>query len=660
MQCVNLNNAHKIKALMFKFFVIIILFLTSCISVAAQEQSIQLQLLNGGYNDNNEKVIMGLEIKTPKGWHSYWKSPGEGGLPPEFKIEKSDNTSSMEVLWPTPQEINFNGVRTIGYEEKVVLPFYITPTDQDKDVTLILDARVYACLNYCTSFEESFELVIPPGYQSLLRQQEISNWLRKVPNTLSMEVTLDNLRQVDKGEFIVNYSSFEPITPNLFIATKDNVPFTVQKPSKPEKSGQIRFSSDQNSLTNSSSFELVLSDGEKSIPKVTISLSWSIMLIALLGGLILNLMPCVFPVLSLKLLALTTGNERQVRTSFAASSFGILISFIFLGCILALMKLAGAQIGWGIQFQSPIFLGVMTALVLAFTLSTAGYFEIILPSPIATKASKLTSGHTIPSSIGQGFVATLLATPCSAPVVGTVVGFALSGTTMDILLIFASMGTGMALPYLLIALIPGIAKLTPKPGPWMNTIKTIFAFALVATAGWLAMLTAIAADIETIYLIPPAIVIFILLPKVTSYQVRPFSLVPYFMVLTFLIPLTADKISAAINSKSEIVWNDFKPNEIQEFVQNGNTVFVYATAEWCITCKVNEKTALADTKVIKALNEIYLMKADWTRPNNEISNFLKSNNRYGIPFSIVYSQSNPQGIILPEILRPSALLNSIQ
>ena len=333
-----------------------------------------------------------------------------------------------------------------------------------------------------------------------------------------------------------------------------------------------------------------------------------------------------------------------------------MITFLFLGATLAIMKLAGAQIGWGIQFQNPIFLGAMSLIIMIFAMSTAGYFNISIPSSITTKASLFTNGNGMLASIGQGFVATLLATPCSAPLVGTTIGFALSGSSLDIIVIFLAMGIGMSAPYITISIAPGISKIIPKPGSWMNTAKTILAVLLSATAGWLCVLTAISVDINPLYICGIFLATFALSQLKLHRVLVPTQIL---LVLAFLTPSLIDIINLNSNNEDTVLWHEFSPENINQIIENDGTVFIYATADWCITCKINEKTTLRDDSVIKRLNELHAMKADWTRPNDEISNFLKSNNRYGIPFSIVYSKTFPEGNILPEILSPSLLIEVI-
>ena len=377
---------------------------------------------------------------------------------------------------------------------------------------------------------------------------------------------------------------------------------------------------------------------------------------ALLGGLVLNLMPCVFPVLSLKLMSITKGDARSARAGFAGSSLGIVASFLFLGGVLSAMKAAGTEIGWGIQFQNVGFLSLMTVVVLAFAAGTAGLFELTLPGRAATALTRITSGSGFGASAGQGFVATLLATPCSAPFVGTAVGFALAGSATDILAVFAAMGAGMALPYLAVAALPGLARLMPKPGVWMHRVRLVLSIALFATAGWLVS-TIAAVSTDAVYMVAAVVALSVLVASLLKlWGVRlAFAVVA---LAAFSLPGVVERQPSS--DPDGISWKEFAPGAIPALVSDGKTVLVYMTAKWCLTCKVNDRTTWSSSTVIDNVNKgAVAMKGDWTRPDPRISAFLKANGRFGIPFTVVYSSNNPNGEILPEILSPAVVVETI-
>jgi suppressor for copper-sensitivity B len=353
-------------------------------------------------------------------------------------------------------------------------------------------------------------------------------------------------------------------------------------------------------------------------------LLWTMLGLALLGGLILNAMPCVLPVLSLKVLALVGhgGKEQaEARRAFAASAAGIVTAFLALGGLLIGLRAGGVAIGWGIQFQQPLFLVAMIALLLAFAANMWGLFELRLPGAVSDAAGSA-QGHGLLGHFMTGAFATVLATPCSAPLLGTAVGFALASDGLTILLIFAALGLGMAAPYLLIAAFPGLATCLPRPGRWMLTLKKILALALVGTAVWLGW-------VLWGQLSPPAPES----PSAPAVQWQPFTPAP-----------------------------TTPPQAVAAALAEGKVVFVDVTADWCITCKVNKAAVLDREPVVSALQAptVVALRADWTNPSDPIAAYLASFGRYGIPFNVVYGPSAPQGIALSELLTRDAVLDALK
>jgi len=344
--------------------------------------------------------------------------------------------------------------------------------------------------------------------------------------------------------------------------------------------------------------------------------------VALLGGLILNLMPCVLPVLSIKILgALSHGGAERghVRAAFLASAGGIVVSFLALAGAAVAVKSAGAAVGWGIQFQQPVFLAVMIALLLLFATNLWGLFEIRLPSALMSVGASGAAHHTLLGHFLSGAFATLLATPCSAPFLGTAVGFALARGPAEITAIFAALGLGMALPYLAVAAWPGLATRLPKPGAWMLTVKKAMGAALAATALWLASILATQTG--------------------------------------FLGAATE-----AAAGKADIAWAAFDEAAIARNVAEGKVVFVDVTADWCITCKVNKAAVVERGAVAQLLSSgsVVAMRADWTKPDDAIARYLAGFDRYGIPFNAVYGPGAPQGVALSELLTEAEVLAALE
>ncbi len=398
----------------------------------------------------------------------------------------------------------------------------------------------------------------------------------------------------------------------------------------------------------------------------------TILLLALLGGLILNLMPCVLPVLSLKLLGVVQhgGGERSaVRLSFLASSAGIFTSFMLLAGVLIALKAGGASIGWGIQFQQPVFLVAMTVIVTLFACNLFGLFHIHLPQSI-TNIALSGDNRSLGGNFLTGAFATLLATPCSAPFLGTTVGFALSRGTAEILIVFSALAIGLAAPYLLVAAFPGLATRLPRPGRWMIWLRYVLAMALVATAVWLLYVLRLQMGFEASAVVAAmmALIAAVLLTRrldVSMLGRHAGKVVVGLAIAAIALPLVREATpgGAAEQITSSVAqgqWRAFDRNEIDRLVAAGNVVFVDVTASWCITCQVNKKTVIETGDVAKWLSQdnVVAMRGDWSQPDPVISQYLASYGRYGIPFNAIYGSQAPSGFVLPELLTSSAVLEA--
>ena len=386
---------------------------------------------------------------------------------------------------------------------------------------------------------------------------------------------------------------------------------------------------------------------------------WFILLLALAGGFILNLMPCVLPVLSLKLLSVVGQggrDARDVRRGFIASATGITFSFLLIAAALVALQSAGVAIGWGIQFQQPVFLVAMTLIVALFASNLFGFFEITLPSVFSDIAGSAADGHSLGGHFLTGAFATLLATPCSAPFLGTAVGFAISRGPSEIFGIFFVLGLGLSLPYLCVAAVPKLATRLPRPGNWMNWLRRILGLALAATGVWL--ITVLVAQIGAETAISIAALILLMVAVIALKQMPESRLGRHagkvsatLAVVALLVGAIASPLETATSAPSA-AWRTFDKGELQRLVASGKTVFVDVTADWCLTCQVNKKLVLETAPVAGWLDrdDVIPMRADWTRPDPAISGYLASFGRYGIPFNAVYGPKASNGIALPELL----------
>jgi len=377
------------------------------------------------------------------------------------------------------------------------------------------------------------------------------------------------------------------------------------------------------------------------------------LLLALVGGLILNAMPCVLPILSLKAFGLVKAAGQapgRVRAGALATTAGIVLSFWALAGAAIAAKSAGAAVGWGIQFQQPGFVAFLAVVVLFFTLNLWGLFEIQLPSGLMTAAEKRGAREGLAGHFASGLFATLMATPCSAPFLGTALSFALAQTAGTILAIFTAVGLGLALPYVLLAIAPGAARLLPRPGAWMDTLRGAMGFLLAGAVIWL--LYVLSAQIA-----PERLAFFQVFLLATSlglwfaHRSRAGSTGKRFgwavalllaagsVLLAARAPATEARASGAAAADAEIAWTPFDRAEAERLsAEEGRLVFLDITAEWCVTCKVNEKLVLHTPEVAGAFAEhgVIAMKADWTNRDDSIAHFLAEHGRYGIPFYMLY------------------------
>jgi suppressor for copper-sensitivity B len=391
-------------------------------------------------------------------------------------------------------------------------------------------------------------------------------------------------------------------------------------------------------------------------------------LLAILGGFILNLMPCVLPILSLKILSVIGhggGEKRLVRQSFLITASGILFSFLVLAGVTILLKEFGLTLGWGVQFQQPVFLTCLILLLTLFAANMWGLFEMQLPRWFADNLHNASYHPKLAGDFTTGAFATLLATPCSAPFLGTAVGFALASSSLNILIIFAALGFGMILPYLAIALMPRLATNLPRPGVWMAKLRHLLGYALASTAFWLTWV--LAAQITPRFaafvgLSMAGIVILLAFNKVSTVKKKRLIKIG---LLDFAIVALALAISGSLMPKKtaevDTLWLPFSERAIAADVDEGKTVFVDVTADWCLTCKANKKFILSQDAITQRVfhSDVIAMQADWTNPDPIISAFLRRYGRYGIPFNVVFGPGAPQGIVLPELLTPSGVTQAL-
>jgi len=662
---------------------------------------------------DGDAVTLGLHFKLKDHWKIYWRTPGDAGFPPSVEWGGSYNVKGAEIEWPLPERFSILGFETLGYTDEVVLPLNLT-LDQSGDA-LALNAQIsyLACAEICVPYDTTIQFSLPAGTATPSAEAHLLNTFQtQVPQAneqgakalgLKIETAqfqIDPAGNKDRGTLYLNASSLTPFqSPDAFIEGPEGMAFA--KPSVSlsadgamalievgfEGLKAIKSPLDQNQLTitladaprgaeftvtpTPATPDTIALAATQTQPMMSGPSMITMLALAVLGGMILNLMPCVLPVLSIKLLGVVGhggGNTRTVRLSFLASAAGILTSFLVLAAGLIALKSAGLAIGWGIQFQHPWFLVAMALIITLFACNLWGFFEVHLPQTVSEIGETTTHVHGLGGHFMTGALATLLATPCSAPFLGTAVGFALARGAVEILAIFAALGIGLALPYLLVALFPKFATKMPKPGRWMEILRRILGFALAATAIWLVSILAIqvselAAVLIAAIMVVIAVMLYVHKRMHRKYGRMDWGVVAILAVLAFAVPdRTANGPEAGADQhKLDGLWQTFDQQELRKQVASGKVVFVDVTAEWCITCQVNKAVVIGKGDVFARLGgtDTIAMQADWTRPDPVISQYLASFGRYGIPFNAVYGPGAPDGIALPELLSQSAVLKAL-
>jgi len=612
------------------------------------------------------KLRAGLEIRLENGAKTYWRSPGDAGMPFQLDWAGSDNLKEAVLHWPTPHRYSAFGFENHVYDGSVLLPLSIIPEQPGKDIRLSLSLGALLCEEICSPATLHLSLAIPGGpaiagdesprigdaFASLPRKEESEDLsIRKASfdeNTHLLTVVAESAQPFSNPDIFIETTepvSFDapqvrlenegrrvlftirprpsaiapktlvgiPLTFTLTggahaLETTRNItaPEAEAIPAAPPEAAKPAAAPAAKTASHPAKHYSPLPDLPRAPMEEQHSLP-AIILIALLGGLILNVMPCVLPVLSLKLLSVLRhgGAERIViRRGFLATAAGIVTSFLILASGIVLLRLGGIAVGWGFHFQEPVFIAFLLILMVIFSANMAGLFEIPIPAFLARHEG----GHFL-----TGVLAAFMATPCSAPFLGVAVGYALSRGPFEIFAVFLALGCGLALPYMAVAIRPELVKALPKPGAWMVRLKQALAVALAAVAVWLG--TVLAGQ---------------LLPA----PVRP----------------------------DGDVWQAFAPERIAEGIAEGKTVLVSATADWCLTCKANERLAYDSPEVDELLKSphVVAMRADWTRRDESISDFMSAYGRHGVPFTIVFSGKIPQGRVLPELLSASVLKEALQ
>jgi suppressor for copper-sensitivity B len=613
-----------------------------------------------------DRVRLGLHVRLEPGWKIYWRSPGTAGLPPSVSWAGSGNLAGAELRWPAPKRFELFGLQSYGYADEVVLPIEARLAEAGAPAMLRADVDYLVCRDICIPGDARLALDLaagPPAPSAAAHL--IDRFAGRVPAPADAAgVTL--AAASGDGRLVVTARAEHPFeAPDLFVEAALLPDLPAPRVTLADAGRSARFVFDDVDLPAGTGLTATVVDGPLAFeaPVQTIAAGrglGAVLALALLGGLILNLMPCVLPVLALKvtgLAGLAGARPAAARRSLLATAAGVVASMLALGAALAAVRAAGGAIGWGVQFQQPVFLAFMAMLTGLFALNLWGLFTIGTPR-WAGRLTEAAPRHGLAGDVATGAFATLLATPCSAPFVGTAAAWALTRSGGEILAVFAALGAGLALPWLVLAAVPSLAGMLPRPGAWMIRLRAAMGVLLALTSAWLLTVLASQAGGDVAVSVAAALIAAgVGLGLARGRRVAVPAAAALALGAVALPALTGPPPPPPAPAGTLA----FSAAEAERRAITGETVLVDITAEWCITCQVNKAMVLNRGAVAEQVlsGAVGMMRGDWTRPDPAIAAYLAHHGRVGIPFNAVYGPAAPQGILLPELLTERAVLDAL-
>ena len=636
-----------------------------------------------------ESFHAGLYFRLEKGWHIYWQNAGDSGEPPSIAWSLPPDVRAGSILWPVPKRIDVAPFVNYGYEDEVLLPIpmQIAPTLAGHSVVLVADVNWLVCKEECIPGQAhlTLPLAIRPGEptpdprwstvfeatQNMLPRQLPPHW--RLAGSLSPDVFQLSIQGMTGAVKAVSFFPVEgdqianDIPPQARMSSS-SVELRLQRSDRlldevTRLAGVVVLTTETNGiLAYQVDFPLGGLGASRLLPPL---------FLALVGGLLLNLMPCVFPVLSLKVMSVVhlAGKERSRIIKMGwAYTLGILVSFWVLVAALLLLRYGGLHIGWGFQLQSPPFVFVLASVLFVFALNLLGCFEI---------SGRFTAyGHSLtyrPGYVGSfftGVLATLVATPCTAPFMGAAVGFALSQSVGVAFGIFTALAVGFALPYLLISYIPTVGRWLPRPGRWMETFRQLLAFLVFGTVIWLAWVLGLQTSSAGLVTLLMAFFCIGLAVWIASRWRRVATVavlvgIAAVLMAAFSLEATAPahRESVTVQGKDGLAWEAFSPAKVAEYRAQGRPMFIDFTAAWCVSCQVNELMVFRSEEVRGTLKArgFALLKADWTNHDPIITQTLASFGRNGVPFYVIYGKGkDAPAVPLPEIINAGIVLHALE
>jgi len=647
---------------------------------------------------------VGLLLRMAPGWHTYWKFSGDAGLPTELKWKLPPGWKIGDIQWPIPlKTVDPGDIQTYGYENEVLLIQEITPPSklEGSSAKLSAEANWLVCERICIPGSATLQLDLPVASTSQPANTEIfaryrhllprnlpgpdvarADWSR-VGSELRLKITSETLAKypaldffpLPEQESIVGHPSVQSRNNNEIVF---RIPFESAPKNLSSMAGLVVFAQQPNG-DDRAAWQITSAPAVSATRPQAARRIFTFLLFGFLGGFILNLMPCVLPVISLKIFGFVQQagqSRRKIFHSGIAFTLGIFAWFIGLAVLLIALKGAGRDVTWGgFQFTNPYFVLVLSVIVLVFALNLFGVFEVSLPQSVTRGLLSTSERKDLLGSFFQGVFATVLATPCTAPFLGTALGFAFTQSAVIILAMFIAIAAGMSAPYLLLSAQPAWLRFLPKPGVWMVHVKQFMGFLLLATLLFLVYVLGAQRGLEgAIWASCFLLVISVACWMKGAFVVAAAPAVKRVVVLMLMLLLVlwsgvyfignkfrSAKIASA-DSQIRGDWQPFTPERLQSELEQGRTVFVDFTAAWCLTCKFNEASVLEAQDVREAFQRhgIVKLKADWTNGDPVITKLLQQFGRPGVPLYVLYPAKNEEPIVFPEVLTKGMILDKLE
>ena len=609
----------------------------------------------------------------------YWRNPGEMGMGTKFHLIESHNLKNQKIYWPIPELLTENNLTSYVYKNNQ--DFLIKPSfiDNNKETFLKIKVDFTTCEETCENHVHVLEVTIQPN---LRETEEVIQLLAKFPqpDEASRIISIDHEKIAEQDWLKVSFTSaYKQENPKIFLDLPDHVFFDPKKIELIDRiDGQqiripIKFSDKEAKLSNIYCL-LVTDKGEMveynrtSIAEGSLYSFLTILIFALIGGLILNVMPCVLPIIALKACQLVNlrGKERDsIRKALVSQAIGMIFSFISIAIIIYFLQQIGLHVGFGLHFQQPGYLITMVLVLslIAINLVEENSLNVRVPDKFAKIFDS--ERRDIIGFFLSGIFITLLAIPCTAPFVTIAAGYAITGDFIDMLAIFSLMGIGMSSPYILLSFYPGIAAIFPKPGNWMIKFKKIIGTLVFLSSIWLIFIlsTQLGNKAALILFLIVILIKFILIDKtIFSNRLKQFFIIILF-ALSYLMPFQMHEEKAKEEILAEMAWKKYHPEEIDELIAKDHVVLVDITASWCATCVLNKMTTLNTDFLMNYMkrHNIIGMRADISAGNSlEVEKLMKEKKHFGIPLTIIYSKQYPHGKVMSTIISSKYIIEEIK